>query len=149
MNEYKEYAGKILNDLCESQRWLDRSFGICKKIGVKDEYTAEEFDAFENLCSRFARTSDLIIQKVFRCIDKIELEDGGSLIDVVNRAHKRGIVNSVDKIREIRELRNEIAHEYTDRNLKELFSRILQLSEDLFEIIENIKVYFKKMDEED
>jgi hypothetical protein len=39
---------------------------------------------------------DVILNKVFRSIDAIELEDGGTLLDVVNRAEKRGIIDSAE-----------------------------------------------------
>ena len=51
----------------------------------------------ENLTSRFSRTIDLIVNKVFRSIDYVELEDSGTLIDVVNRAEKRELIHSAIK----------------------------------------------------
>ena len=57
--------------------WLKRSYGICEQIGFKDDYSDEEFDAFETLTSRYARISDILIHKVFRAIDTVELEYGG------------------------------------------------------------------------
>ena len=32
-------------------------------IGIKEEYTFDELDKFEALTSRFARTSDMLIQR--------------------------------------------------------------------------------------
>ena len=51
----------------------------------------------ENLTSRYSRTIDLIVNKVFRSIDYVELEDSGTLIDVVNRAEKRELIHSAIK----------------------------------------------------
>jgi len=39
---------------------------ICRGIGIKENYTGDEFDAFETLTARFARSSDMLIQKIFR-----------------------------------------------------------------------------------
>lgn len=135
---------KNLEDLQESQKWLKRSFELCKKIGFKKNYAPTEFDTFENLTSRFARTTDFIINKIFRSIDKLELETSGTTIDVLNRAHKRGIIKNVSELRDIKELRNEIAHEYTNRDLNELFKDVFNATIKLFPIIENIIEYCQK-----
>jgi predicted nucleic acid-binding OB-fold protein len=61
----QDYVEKFFEDLEEldnALHWLKRSYGICKKIGIKEEYKEEEFDAFETLTSRFARLSDMLIQ---------------------------------------------------------------------------------------
>ena len=44
-------------------------------------------------------------------MDQFELMEGGTLIDTLNRAEKRGIVTA-DTGRELKELRNIIVHEY-------------------------------------
>jgi uncharacterized protein YutE (UPF0331/DUF86 family) len=142
--EYVENLFEVLEQLDEALSWLDRSHGICKEIGIKEKFKAEEYDSFETLTSRFARISDMVIQKVFRSIDKIEFEKEGTLLDVLNRSHKRGLINSIDEIREIRELRNDIAHEYAPTDLKDLFGDTLRLSESLIEIITRVKEYSRK-----
>lgn len=125
----------------DAARWLERSRGICRQIGIKETYEDGEYDAFETLTSRFARASDMVLQKVFRSIDRVELEEGGTLLDVLNRAEKRGLVNSTDEFRQMRELRNEIAHEYRLEDLKELFSAVLEHSEKLMAIIAKTRKY--------
>src|SRR5665647_602514 len=112
-DEYVQNLSKDLDLLERSLAWLQRSFQICTAFGRTEVFSPEEYDAVETLTSRYARTSDILIQKIFRSIDKVELEDGGTMIDVVNRADKRGLFESVDLIREIRDLRNKIAHEYS------------------------------------
>ena len=64
----------------------------------------EEHDALEVLASRFARASDLLVQRAFRGIDRAELEDPGSVLDVLARAEKRGLIESVERFRLIREV---------------------------------------------
>ncbi len=71
--------------------WLERSIGICNRIGIKADYADEEYDAFETLSSRYARAVDLIVRKVLRTIDLVESEQPGTLIDTVNRAVRRGL----------------------------------------------------------
>jgi uncharacterized protein YutE (UPF0331/DUF86 family) len=147
----EDYIEKLFEDLEEldnALHWLKRSYGICEKIGIKEEYKEEEFDAFETLTSRFARLSDMLIQKIFRSIDKIEFEEEGTLLDVLNRSHRRGLIESIDEIREIRELRNDIVHEYVPTDLKELFEDTLKFSKSIFEIIKRIKNYAQTLREQ-
>jgi hypothetical protein len=98
--------------LKSSVNWLLRSYNKCLLIGIKRAYSEEEFDSFENLTSRYARSSDLLIHKVLRSLDTAEFLDSGSLIDVINRAEQRGLIDSVLELRSIKDIRNEIAHEY-------------------------------------
>ena len=58
-----------LEGMRKSLLWLKRSYTKCARIGVKDRYTEDEFDDFENLVSRYARMIDVILNKVFRSID--------------------------------------------------------------------------------
>ena len=142
--EYVANAQKALAALEDSLRWLKRSYEICHKIGVKKDYADDELDAFETLTSRYARAAYIIIYKVFRSIDAVEFENHGSLIDVLNRAHRRGFFESIEKIRQIKELRNEIAHEYVKDNIIELFGEVIEAAPELFKIFENVSAYMKK-----
>ncbi|MFH1527164.1 MAG: HepT-like ribonuclease domain-containing protein [Bacteroidota bacterium] len=144
----QDEAVKILKEniaiLHDALNWLERSFTICSKIGSKENYSEEEFDDMETLASRFARVSDIVFQKLFRSIDQVELEDKGTLLDAVNRAHQRGLIESIDKMREIRDLRNQIVHEYVKADLQNVFIDILEFTPLLISICNNIFEYCKK-----
>ena len=133
-----------LQDLEESCHWLQRSYDICTALGLKESYNEDEFDAFETLTGRFARTCDLIVQKGFRSIDKVEFEDRGSLIDALNRAQKRGLIESIDEIRIARDLRNEIVHEYRRAGMQKLFESVLALTPGLFALLDRIREYCRQ-----
>lgn len=129
-------------DLLEkSLYWLRRSYGICTSFGVTTGYTEEQLDAIETLTSRYARTSDIIIQKVFRSIDQFEFEGGGTMIDVVNRAHKRGLFDSVEELRMIKDLRNKIAHEYSREDIEGVYAQVMSFVPQIFAIAANIQSY--------
>jgi hypothetical protein len=133
-----------LESLKQSIKWLRRSYDICAGIGIKDEYREDEFDHFENLTSRYARTVDLLISKVLRSIDSVELMNSGSIIDAANGAEKRGIIDSVLKLRDLKDLRNEIAHEYETEDIRSLFSLVFASSAQLFEIADKTVKYCGK-----
>jgi len=134
LEKYSQQADKAAH-------WLRRSLQKSISFQISDKLTESEFDVLENLTSRFARLCDILFQKVFRAIDSTELESPGTIIDVLNRAAKRGIVANDHLARELRELRNTIAHEYTEEQLVELFKKIRKVSPDLLEIHENTKKY--------
>ncbi len=139
-----QYLQEVLTQMQDAIRWLERSFKQCQSFGIKKEYSADEFDKLENLCSRFGRTTDLIINKVFRSIDKVELEEGGTTIDVVNRAEKRRLIASTDQIREIKDLRNQVVHEYLSEALALLVEDIIEFTPELIQIHKRILDYCQK-----
>ena len=131
--------------LDDANKVLEYSYGKCKDIGIKEKYTLDELDRFEALTSRFARVSDILIQKIFRLIDVVELEQAGSVLDRINRAEKREIIESAIVYRQIRYLRNEIAHEYVSEQIEEIFKEVLKLTPSLLDGVENVKTYVKGM----
>ncbi len=133
-----------LDLLDKSLRHLRRSYQAGQGIGVKDTYSDEEYDAFETLTSRYARISDMMIHKIFRSIDRVEMVDGGTMLDAVHRADKRRLIESVERIRLIKDLRNQIVHEYQITDLQELFSDVLRETAELFAMVERIKTYCQK-----
>ena len=121
--------------------WLNHSFDEVKKIGLKPKYEVSEFDSYENLCSRFSRMIDFLVRKIFRSIDAVEFENQGTLIDTVNHAHKRGLFENIETIRQIKDLRNDIAHEYIDDALEDLFEDIMKLTPYLIDLAESTLKY--------
>ncbi len=83
-----------------------------------DEGRLESIEAF---CSRFARTVDLVVNKVLRSLDRLELLPQGTLLDVVNRAEKRGFTTRAGELREMKDVRNIIAHDYAGAKMAEIF----------------------------
>ena len=121
--------------------WLNHSYDEVQKIGLKSTYEVSEFDSYENLCSRFSRMIDFLVRKIFRSIDAVEFENQGTLIDTVNHAHKRGLFEDIETIRQIKDLRNEISHEYIDDALQDLFEDIVKLTPFLVEMAETTLKY--------
>lgn len=139
---------KLLNDkrLLEKQlSWIEISYKECLSIGIKDEYDIDEFGKFETLCSRYSRGIDFLIRKIFRSLDEYEFENQGTLIDVVNNAHKRSLFNSVDEIRIMKDIRNTIAHEYVEDELIGIFDEVLTYTNNLIKIILNTIEYINNI----
>jgi len=133
------------NHLLEKQiAWLKISFDECTIIGIKDNYTIDEFGKFETLCSRYSRGIDFLIRKIFRSIDEYEFENQGTLVDVVNNAHKRNLFSNIDELRIMKDIRNTIVHEYIEDNLVETFEEVLKYSEELLFIMDKTLKYIKE-----
>jgi len=138
---------KLLLDkkLVEKQLfWIEISYNECTKIGIKTEYNVEEFGKFETLCSRYSRGIDFLIRKIFRTLDEYEFENQGTLIDVVNHAHKRGLVEDIDELRVMKDVRNNIVHEYIEDELTDIFEEVLEYTSKLIHMIQNTLAYMER-----
>lgn len=121
--------------LQDASKWLQRSLEQCQPIDNTKPLTAEQYDALENLSSRFARVVDILINKLYRAIDVAELLEAGSLIDTINRAVKKGLLEDNQTARTLKDIRNEIVHEYVVENLKNLQLEILRYTTILLELV--------------
>jgi hypothetical protein len=135
-----EILKENLNTVNLSMSRLMYSFDICGKIGIKDNYTEKEFVEFEAMTSRYARTTDMLINKVLRSLDAVEYIESGTVIDAVNNTEKRGIADAQD-LRILKELRNSIAHEYVTESIVRFFGKTLELTPRLKIVIEKLNNY--------
>ncbi len=131
------------NFLKEAIRILEHSYKKCQEIGLKAKLSLDELESFESLTSRFARASDILIQKVFKTIASLSLEEIKTMIDRLNFMEKINVIESVKAFKEIRRLRNTIAHEYVVEDLNELFKDVLEYSNVLFETVDKVDNYIK------
>jgi hypothetical protein len=130
-----------LDALKKSAEWVRWSYERTERIEKKDNYSEDEFAQFEVLTSRYARTADMLVNKVLRSLDTVESEDIGTIIDIMNRAEKRGIVSSSEILHTIKDLRNNIAHEYKITEITRFFIDVQKYTPLLLEIIQNVNGY--------
>ena len=139
-----ELLGNEIEDLKQARDSLSYSYDRCRPLSIEAGLDNETMERFEALTARFARLSDIMIQKVFRTLDALDLEDRGTVRDRINRAEKRKVIESADEFIDIRMVRNEIAHEYKRQTVLEIFERVLLLTPSLMNAVENIEVYSNK-----
>ena len=113
-------------------------------IGQKTEYTFEELESFDSLTSKFARTSDIFLQKIIRTVWALLHETQMPLIDVLNKSEKLGLIKSADQLIEIRDIRNQIAHEYLPEAIQELIPDVIELSKHLETNIQTCKRFISQ-----
>jgi hypothetical protein len=120
--------------------YLQYSMERCQNLIGQDGLPPEQLERLESLTSRFARLADLLIQRIFRLVDEIELTGGGSILDRIYRAEKRGWANAIDLIK-IRELRNLIAHEYATEKMLEVYGAVAVMSPVLLATVPKVVAY--------
>src|ERR1035441_10072072 len=89
-------VGKLLDEalveLAKARRHLDYSFQQVAGLPATLVGTTEEqLESAEAFTGRFARSVDLLVNKVLRSLDRVEMHPEGTLLDVVNRAEKRPV----------------------------------------------------------
>ena len=131
---------KLMNDAASV---LEYSYKKCSGIKTKKRYTIKEQDAFEILTSRFARLSDIIIQRIFKTIHSMDLDETGSVRDSINLAEKKNLIVSAKEMVEIRELRNSIVHEYIPDVIRAIYIRTKELTPLLLENVRLVNSYCK------
>jgi hypothetical protein len=119
---------------------LGYSMERCHNLIGQEDLPPEQLERLESLTSRFARLADLLIQRIFRLIDEIELTGGSSILDRIYRAEKRGWANASELIK-IRELRNLIAHEYATEKMLEIYTAVAALSPTLLAAVPKVMAY--------
>lgn len=124
---YLNYSVDLIEILERSLSRLKYSYYKSKNIDLNKNYFEDhELEALEALCSRFARLSDMLIQKAFRFIDIYELADPNiSVLDRIHNAERRSLISSAEDFKYIRQLRNEVAHNYSSDAFAELFKEIM------------------------
>jgi hypothetical protein len=145
-DKYREYAIEIIEMLTKSAGRLKYSYSKVQQIDLdKEDFTEEELETIESLCSRFARISDILLQKAFRFLDIYEFD--GYDFPVPKRitlAERRKLIPSTEIFKYIRELRNEVAHNYATDYYIDLFKEIFKSTPTLFEIVDNTIEYLNK-----
>jgi uncharacterized protein YutE (UPF0331/DUF86 family) len=129
--------------LTEQLQLLDKSVDVfsysykrCKEVNEKPKYSEQDLERFESLTGRFARLADLLVQKIFRLIDRMDLEDQGTVRDRINRAEKKGLIESAEQFVLIRELRNTIAHDYDPIAIEKMFLAVLDFCPILIDAVD-------------
>jgi hypothetical protein len=107
---------------------LERSLVKCADLTPTPRQSFEDEEIFDALTSRFARTADILTQKVLKTTVLLLREDAPTFIDRMNLCAKLGVIPSADEMIAVRDLRNMIAHEYANDDLIELYTETVELS---------------------
>ncbi len=123
---------------------LSKSVDRSKSFISSPPYTEEQLIELEALTSRFARVSDLLIQKVLKTIERLDRDTPGTVRDRILQAEKKGIIPSSAMLLDIRDTRNTIAHDYDGASFNEIVLFVFQNSSFLLQGVETAMQYSKK-----
>lgn len=133
----RELLAQELAKLKLAASHLELSQNRCKHLLGAAALQPEDLERLESLTSRFARLADLLVQRVFRLVDDIELVGASTVLDRIYRAEKRGWGTATDLIR-IRELRNLIAHEYANEQMTDIYATVAALTPSLLSVVHQV-----------
>jgi len=110
-----------------------------------DEESIQDMDQF---VFRFMKLQDCIGQRLFSSLLENLQEDYSTrpFLDILNRLEQLGAIESAYSWQELRDIRNDIAHEYPEntkeniRSLNELYNK----TADLLAILRSITIYVEK-----
>lgn len=128
----------------QSIETLNLSVEKALSIGEKVHYSFEEMETFDSLTSKFNRSTDIYTQKVLRTTWELLHESYTPFIDMMNNAEKMEILQSADTIIKIRDIRNQVAHEYIPEAIQELVPEVITLSKKLDENIKITRKFLEK-----
>jgi len=108
----------------------------------------EEITFIDQFIYRFSKLQDAIGQKLFKAV-LINLDEevsNKSSIDIFNRLEQLEIIKDYDKWKYLRNIRNEISHEYeeNENELSEKLNLLFEKKNDLEKYFEDIKIYIEK-----
>ncbi len=127
----KELIQVYKSDFLDALKTLEFSWLKLKdqKNPNLDKKDLDALESWEALTSRFARMTDIFLTKYIRFL-VLELDPGfrGEIRDYLDKAEKVNLISNADTWMKIRELRNQVAHEYTKEDLEKTFSDVVALT---------------------
>lgn len=101
----------------------------------------DDFEPWEALASRFARTTDLFLSKYIRIL-VLQADPGfrGEMRDFLDKAEKSNSISDADRWMSIRELRNKIAHEYTKQDIIKTLNDIVRFTPFVIDELKRLNV---------
>ena len=147
------YKQKVQDNLAESYVHLKRlevacaellkkySFPLNSKSYAKLVENIQDLAFSDQIIYRFAKLQDSMGAKLFKSLLLYQGENVNKpFLDILNQLEKMDIVD-VEEWFEIRDLRNEISHDYDNNNEKamEILDMIIELKDELRNILTSIK----------
>lgn len=146
MNKLQQLLQQEWKLLGEAQKIFLYSKEVCSEYtDPAAEYGLPDADRMEAYTARFARLLDIYVQKILRLIDKIDLGEGGTLRDIINRAAKKGLLTDADTLMQLKIYRNEIAHDYIPAHFRRIFFEVKEYESFLLETIALTSRYVEKL----
>jgi uncharacterized protein with HEPN domain len=147
------YKQKVSDNLKECIKHLERLNNAFNELSKKFDFPLSENNYQEivsdvyklalsdQIIYRFSKLQDAMGAKMFKSVLLYQGENiDKPFLDILNQLEKMGVVN-VDQWFELRDLRNEIAHDYEDKEITavEILNAIYNAKDELNEILNSVK----------
>lgn len=141
---YKDLLLLTLNETLSALEHLTFSYEKVLDLRSKEKWTETELESLEAFTSRFARMVDLLVHRLLRSIDRYELQEPGTLLDAANRAEAREFIPSVDWLRELKDTRNRIAHDYAGEDFRNIVVYCIHVMPEFTTCLDKVRRYVQK-----
>ena len=152
MKNHYAYQGAL--EVCqihaERLRWAMGELNPCMPISAAelDNLSPLKLAIFDQFVVRFSKLQDAMGAKLLPAVLELTQEQGdlNAFIDKLNRLEKVGAIESVDEWLELREMRNQFAHDYPqDTEIQaSLLNRAFILSERLLTILHQVNLFAER-----
>ncbi len=143
-------------DICERHIMRIREALVCLNVQIPisqacyEALTEEQIRCIDQFIFRFSKLQDAIGAKIFRYILEILDEDVAAMPmrDVLNLLERYRLIASAEEWLYIRELRNEIAHDYPlmENELLSIINELISKTDTLIKIFTNLKTVAEKVE---
>ena len=139
---------KYLNECDKHKIRIEKSYTKVKKIfpisaSRYQSLSDDEIEAIDQYLFRFAKLQDALGNSLFRLIVSEYEDDTHQLtfIDILNRLEKIGVLDDVNIWRKLRDIRNDISHQYDDepQEMAEALNNIFAYKGELIAIFDKIE----------
>ena len=126
MTDYRKLLAEHKESIQKALDYLNYSYKKIQSLSMDlQDADPELLETWESFVARFSRVTDIFMMKYIRV--RILMDDPGfegSFTDHLNRAEKLGLIQDAHQWRELRDLRNQAAHEYSPKELMPYLKRI-------------------------
>jgi predicted nucleotidyltransferase len=144
---------KQLNECNRHKIRIEKSYAKVKEIFPLSapryqNLNDDEIEAIDQYLFRFAKLQDTLGKRVFRMIVSEYEENAETLtfFDVLNRLEKIGLLDDVNVWKRLRDVRNNISHQYDDepQEMAEALNNIFAYKSELIAIFDKIEIFANK-----
>lgn len=138
---------KYINECKKHKLRIEKSYAKVKDIFPLsaqryEKLSDDEIEAIDQYLFRFAKLQDTLGMRLFKMIvsEYVDNVDELTFLDILNHLEKIGILEDVNVWKRLRDIRNDISHQYDDepQEMAEALNNIFAYKNELLEIFERI-----------
>ena len=144
---------KYLNECNKHKIRIEKSYAKVKDIFPLSaprygKLSDDEIEAIDQYLFRFAKLQDTLGRQVFRMIvsEYDDTVDDLTFLDILNRLEKIGVLEDVNIWKKLRDVRNNISHQYDDEpeEMAEALNNIFAYKTELIAIFDKIEIFVNR-----